>query len=164
MTTLRSLNIPFIGDHITPAYDPRELAMQVVDVIFLRPEVELCYLGISNKCFEIIESRKTPATNYDEVTGPADGPSDHLSDDDDDGDGSDDDVEDDDDEEDEDDGTATEAVEADGSSYPESDPWDSDAESSQGSVDDRHKMSLRLREILFYDDRIAIFKARHMRL
>lgn len=165
MSALRSLNIPFIGDHITPAYDPRELAMQVVDVIFLRPEVELCYLGISNKCFEIIESRKTTPSTYDDVSGPSDGPGEHLSDDDDDGDGSDDDVDDDDDdEEDEDEGTATEAVEADGSSYPDSDQGDSDAESSDGSVDDRHKISLRLREILFYDDRIAIFKARHMRL
>jgi hypothetical protein len=54
---LRSLNIPFIADHVTPAYDPKELALQVVDVIVLRPEVELCYMGVSHKCFEILENR-----------------------------------------------------------------------------------------------------------
>jgi hypothetical protein len=51
------LNIPFIADHVTPAYDPKELALQVVDVIVLRPEVELCYMGVSHKCFEILENR-----------------------------------------------------------------------------------------------------------
>ena len=105
---MRSLNIPFIADHVTPAYDPRELALQVVDMIFLRPEID--------------------------------------------------------EEDEEDDGTATEAVEADGVEYENSDPGDSEAESTEGSDDDRSKIIPRLREILFYDDKVAIFKARHMRL
>ncbi|PQE20804.1 F-box domain-containing protein [Rutstroemia sp. NJR-2017a BBW] len=46
---LRSLNVPYIADHVTSNFDPRELALQIVDVIVLRPEVELCYMGVSHK-------------------------------------------------------------------------------------------------------------------
>jgi hypothetical protein len=138
--------------------------MQVVDMIFLRPEIELCYLGISNKCFEILENRNKDDTNSGADLVTTGVPGDHATDDEDDdgaSDGSDDDEE---EEEDEDDGTATEAVEADGVEYETSDPGDSEAESTEGSDDDRSKFHLRLREILFYDDKVAIFKARHMRL
>lgn len=142
--------------------------MQVVDVIFLRPEIELCYLGISNKCFEILENRNHDDTTLSNDVSTNGVTGDHVTDeeeeeDDDEGDGSDDEADDDDDEEEED-GTATEAVEAEGLEYETSDPGDSDVESSDGSDDDRAKLSLKLREILFYDDKVAIFKARHMRL
>lgn len=166
MPTLRSLNVPYIADHVTPAFDPRELAMQVVDMIFLRPEVELCYLGISNKCFEILENR-----NHEDIGSSADqpgngGPGGHTTDDDDDDDddGGSEDEADEEEEEDEEDGTATEAVEADHLEYEASEPGDSEVESSDGFDDDRTKFSLKLREILFYDDKVEIFKARHMRL
>jgi hypothetical protein len=65
---LRSLNIPFIADHVTPAFDPRELALQVVDVIVLRPDVEICYMGISHKFFEILENRPHDDAHGSEVT------------------------------------------------------------------------------------------------
>lgn len=136
-------------------------------MIFLRPEIELCYLGISNKCFEILENRNhdDTASSSDVTTNGVTGDpvTDEEDDDDDEGDGSEDEADDDDDE-DEEDGTATEAVEAENLEYETSDPGDSDIESSDGSDDDRAKFSLRLREILFYDDKVAIFKARHMRL
>jgi len=144
--------------------------MQVVDMIFLRPEIELCYLGISNKCFEILENRcHDDAHSSIDIPGSGlnggPGDHDHTTDDDDgeDGDGSDDEADEEEDEE-ADDGTATEAVEAGGVEYDPSDPGDSDVESSDSSDDDRSKLSLRLREILFYDDKVAVFKARHMRL
>ncbi len=168
------MNIPFIADHVTPSYDPRELAMQVVDMIFLRPEIELCYLGISNKCFEILENRphEDPHTSFDAHGGTMNGDTgesemtseEEDEEEDEDGDGSDDEADVEDDEDEAEDGTATEAVEADGVHYDPSDTGDSDIESLEGSVDDRSKMSLRLREILFYDDKVSIFKARHMKL
>ncbi|KAI9745198.1 MAG: hypothetical protein M1818_001476 [Claussenomyces sp. TS43310] len=175
---LRSLNVPFIADHVTPTYDPRELAMQIVNMIFLRPEIELCYVGISNKCFEILENRSNDdGTSSSGVHGLSDGEDgesgDHLSDthDDDDDDDGDDGSETDGDEEggdevveNDDDGTATEAVEAEGNEYAISDHDDFDVDSSDGSVDDRPSVPLRLREILFYDDRIDLFRARHMKL
>jgi hypothetical protein len=56
MPQLRSLNIPYIADYITTTFEPRELAHQITDIITLRPEIRLCYVGIGAKCFEILES------------------------------------------------------------------------------------------------------------
>jgi hypothetical protein len=139
----------------------------VVDVIVLRPEVELCYMGISHKCFEILENRP-----HDEVHGSVDthsslangGPGGAITDDDD--EGSDDEGSDEDDEqEEEDSGTAIAAqVDPDETESEVSDHDDSDTDSFDGSEDGRSKVRPRLREILFYDDKVAIFKARHGKL
>ncbi|KAG4440458.1 hypothetical protein IFR05_004052 [Cadophora sp. M221] len=168
---LRSLNIPFIADHVTPTFDPRELALQVVDVIVLRPEVELCYMGVSHKCFEILENRP-----HDDIHGSGDNHSNAANggpggaqtdeeDEDEDEDGSD---EDEDDEEEEDDnGTAIGAplgVDPDETESEMSDHDNSDSDSWDGSDDGRSNVRLRLREILFYDDKVSIFKARHGKL
>ncbi|OBT45347.1 hypothetical protein VE00_04044 [Pseudogymnoascus sp. WSF 3629] len=164
---LRSLNIPFIGDHVTPAYDPKELAMQVVDMIFLRPEIELCYLGISNKCFEILENRPGDERHSgDEATTAHGELGEQMTEDEEDEDAeSDADDDDADSEADDDDGTATEAVETEGAEYELSEDSDEfDGASEVDSDTEGNRMSLRLREILFYDDKVAIFKARHMRL
>jgi len=168
---LRSLNIPFIADHVTPAFDPRELALQVVDVIVLRPEVELCYMGVSHKCFEILENRP-----HDDMHGSGDSHSSAANggpggtqtdeeDEDEDEDGSDED-EDEEDEED-DNGTAIGAplgVDPDETESEISDHDNSDSDSWDGSDDGRSNVRLRLREILFYDDKVSIFKARHGKL
>lgn len=156
---IRSLNIPFIGDHVTTKFDPKELALQILDMIYLRPEIELCYLGISNKCFEISEgcfpedSSSQGDVVQDEATEDEDDASEMDSDDDDDEDS------------DEDETTAAEAVEAVDGDYDHSDTsdWSGD-ESDNDSDPESNKLSLRLREILFYDDKVAIFKARHMKL
>ena len=166
---LRSLNVPFIADHVTPAYDPKELALQVVDVIVLRPEVELCYMGVSHKCFEILENR-----SHDDSHNSADahssaangGPGGTVTDDDDE---EEDDVSDDEDEDEEEDdnGTAIGApagLDPDETESELSDHDDSDTDSYDGSEDGQDKDRLRLREILFYDDKVAIFKARHGKL
>ncbi|RDL36745.1 Uncharacterized protein BP5553_06097 [Venustampulla echinocandica] len=163
---LRSLNIPFIADHVTAAFDPRELALQVVDVIVLRPEVELCYMGVSHKCFEILENRP-----QDEAHGSPDNHSSAISaghggvtidedDDDEDEEGSDDEDED----EEDDNGTAIAPVDPDETESEISDHSDSDSDSYDESEDGLSKVRLRLREILFYDDKVAIFKARHGKL
>ena len=162
---LRSLNIPFIADHVTPAFDPRELALQVVDVIVLRPEVELCYMGVSHKCFEILENRPHDETHgsADSHSSAANGGVDTVTDEEgSDDDGSDDDADDEEPEED-DTGTAI-ALDPDETESEISDHDDSDTDSYDGSEDGRSKVRLRLREILFYDDKVAIFKARHGRL
>jgi hypothetical protein len=165
---LRSLNIPYIADHVTLAFEPREIAMQVVDVIVLRPEVELCYMGVSHKCFEILENRP-----HDDGHGSADhhsslangGPGGTVTDDEEasDEDGSEEEDEDDDD--DDDNGTAIAAqIDPDETESEISDHDDSDSDSYDGSEEGRLKVRLRLREILFYDDKVAIFKARHGKL
>lgn len=141
--------------------------MQIVDMIFLRPEIDLCYLGISNKCFEILENRPIDDRHLGEEPATAHGElGEQLTEDEEDEDGdSEEEDEDEDEDADDDDGTATEAVETEGGDYELSEGSDEfDGGSEIDSESDGSRLSLRLREILFYDDKVAIFKARHMRL
>jgi len=137
--------------------DPKELALQIVDIIALRPEIELCYMGISDKCFEILENRnRDESTFHDSATSSANAGPDGVGDTDEDSDEADDDEQDD-------------TNEATGSTPgSDSDGTDSDvAEGIIGDSDDdevsesgRTRPKLKLREILFYDDKIIVFKAR----
>lgn len=165
---LRSLSIPFLADHVHGAnVDPRELALQIVDIVALRPEVEICYMGIANKCFEILENRRRGSsdsfdnrpeshlglhTGHVDEDDAADGSDADDADEDDDGDGA---------HEDEEDGAEAEE-DVDTESEDEDD--DDEEQSEAGSEGGRGSQRLRLREILFYDDKVAIFKARHGRL
>ena len=149
-THLRSLFIPYVAEHIHGRSDPRELAMQILDIVALRPELELCYLGIQSKCFEILEY---PAGRKPSIVDMASGPQGSG-----DSDASDDDGE--------------------GSPHhtspipPIHHDTDSDLASSRGGdTDDEYEdlaskatKQFKLREILFYDDKVSIFKARHGRL
>jgi len=135
-------------------------------VIYLRPEVELCYMGVSHKCFEILENRPHDESHSSTDTHSSlanGGPGGAMTDDD---DGSDEDgsEEDDDDDEEDDSGTATAPqIDPEETESELSDADDSDSD-SDGSDDGCTKVRLRLREILFYDDKVAIFKARHGKL
>lgn len=172
MPQLRSLSVPFIADHITPLFDPKELAHQILDVIFLRPEVELCYVGISHKCFEILENRphEEPSSSSQDYTSAANGDpiTDEDDDDDDDDDvGSDEDQDGDADDEEDDNGTAIAPIdpyETDDDLSDDDDESDEDSWDGASDCDGKGKVRLRLREILFYDDKVAIFKARHGRI
>ncbi|KAL4940824.1 hypothetical protein BDV06DRAFT_195791 [Aspergillus oleicola] len=148
---LRALHIPHIIHPVHP--DLKELAMQVLDIVTLRPEISISYLGIQNKCYEILEGK---GHEYD-LTEPDDTQSDGL-------------VpgvgpepwagsETNDEESDEDD----EGMTTDGSHSDTSDDDRRSLDDDDASDYDcgRQRVSFRLREILFYDDKIAIFKARH---
>ena len=161
---LRSIYIPYIADHVYASHvDAKELALSFIDIVALRPEMELCYLGIAAKCFEILEGDDTLLAFHDSAatpvfTGPDDGDSNQDSDDDHDNE-----------DEDNDDTAGTETVissEAGGESDSESQNGSlghSDCESME-SDDSKKRPRLRLREILFYDDKVSVFKARHGRL
>ena len=147
-TQLRSLFIPYVADHVHGRSDSRELGMQVLDIVALRPELELCYLGIQSKCFEILEypNGRRPSMDYSSATGAGDS---GASDD--------------------EDGGHQHAA----SAQPDNlgDDTDSEAASSRGAdtdTEDDHMVQgtkqFKLREILFYDDKVSIFKARHGRL
>lgn len=143
--------------------------MQMTDIITLRPEVQLCYVGIANKCFEILENRPSDVSSTCHPHGasgpanPANGnaSTDHapvvVEDATDEDDTEDDDN---DDEDSQDEGTPTSPTE----------PEEAQSENSYDDSDDDsfvepvQQTRLRLREILFYDDKVAIFKARHGRL
>lgn len=201
---LRSLHIPHMAEHPVGTSDPRDLGLQISNIITLRPEIQLCYVGILSKCFEILESSgKDAQSGTVGLDGNGGGGAAHSHGD----DGNsmveiiegtdaeetseDDDDDDDDDEEEEDDDdddvatdSDTEDANAPATGLSAADPGvmealghsgDSDAaESEEDDEDDDDdsfveadrlaRPKLRLREILFYDDKVAIFKARHGRL
>lgn len=124
--------------------------MQVLDIVTLRPEISISYLGIQSKCYEVLEGKND---EYDSgetddahsetfVAGPGNW------------NGSDTNDEESDEEE--------EGIVADSHSDISSDDHksqdDDDSSDYEGGCS---RASFRLREILFYDDKIAIFKARH---
>lgn len=147
----------------------------MVDIVALRPEVELCYMGVGTKCFEILESRRDWDSRADAVhlglasmggAGPAPG-----------SDGEEEDVDEEDDDEDLDgDSDADEETESDAENEDEDDDDDFDdddditdtdsdtSDSPRKSGKNNRAAKLRLREILFYDDKVAVFKARHGKL
>ena len=161
---LRSLYIPYIADHPHGNnLDVRDFAMSAIDVVALRPEVELCYLGIKDKCFEVLETKGNK--NSKDGVGSASGNTGGGDTDDDDDaevhhDHSDDEDDDDEDSEDDDPAPVTPATQTQGGVDSDIDPITDDDETDHVGT----KIKLKLREILFYEDRISIFKARHGRL
>lgn len=206
---MRSLYIPHVADHPNGnSSDPRELALQIVDIVTLRPEIELCYVGIASKCFEILEA-KAHAHDNSSTSSAAGGISGHVVS----NDGAvgasfpyqplgglnaatttgtnvnlpgtgtaneplildeDDDVADEDDDEDDDglapglgmqpDDDVTQSESEDEFQFDDGDSDDEWADGDEASGEGHCASRLRLREILFYDDKVAVFKARHGRL
>lgn len=163
--TLRSLHIAHIAEHAHGRLDAREAAMQILDIVALRPELELCYLGIEKKCWEVLEyeaksmgkdgNNFVPANFMDEMVDGSSAHPHHV------GGGVDHDDEDDDDEDEDSDLEIEERSD-------ENDTDDEDAidavDASGAGRNGKRKMTFRLREILFYDDKVSIFKARHGKL
>jgi hypothetical protein len=149
VTQLRSLYICRIAGHVQQRYDFREAALQVCDIVSLRPELELCYLGIEAKCYEVLEytiGHRTSVSDFGTVPSNANVQSDGESDDDD---------------------SASEVHVAENSD--DADESEVDMEGSLGGGTDdeqagRPARQFKLREILFYDDKVAVFKARHGKL
>lgn len=158
---LRSLYIPFIADHpYGNTFKEKEFGMSALDVVALRPEVELCYLGIKEKCFEILETKYSKKSKDGAGSASANAGG-GETDDDEDAEVHHDHDDDDEDSEDEDPAPLTPATETQG--------MDSDIdpvtdEDEPDPVSSGTKIKLKLRWILFYEDRISIFKARHGRL
>lgn len=136
--------------------------MQILDIVHLRPEIEICYMGISTKCFEILENRPS---NYDlrhdgvgnEGEGGAGGMGGeyvaHALMSDDESEATED------EEEDEFDGGMGPAEGEESGS----DISDEHEESDDDSFlqDERKGPRLRIREILFYEEKIETLRARH---
>ncbi|KAE8373309.1 hypothetical protein BDV26DRAFT_272330 [Aspergillus bertholletiae] len=149
MPQLRALHIPHISHPIHR--DPKELALQVLDIVTIRPEVGISYIGMINKCYEILEAKRGDKDDIDDVDdshseGFVPGSDDWAPSDTDDDDS---------------DGGAAAASAIESNSELSSD----DQSSSEGDDSDlensKSRVAFRLREILFYDDKISIFKARH---
>ncbi|KAH8676007.1 hypothetical protein BX600DRAFT_508193 [Xylariales sp. PMI_506] len=164
---LRSLHINYMHDYPGGSLEPRELALQLIDIITLRPEVKLCYVGIGTKCFEILECTPTSGTGAAGEDLGANGfmqfvdPISVV------------DIDDEDEEVDhENSDTETEedhitgmsvngATDSEDDEYTDVSDLESVADGMDGVGDSPSAPRLRLREILFYDDKVSIFKARH---
>ena len=134
-----------------------------MDIVALRPEIELCYLGIASQCYEILERKDSNELVTVHGVLTLDNTGNGMGESDDESDVEDDDDDDDDDDEEEEESTATAAPDTDleeGSL----EGVDSDASSDDGSSGSSSGKRLWLREILFYDDKVSIFKARHAQL
>ncbi|KAI1455653.1 hypothetical protein F4805DRAFT_468552 [Annulohypoxylon moriforme] len=163
---LRSLHIPFMLEHIAN-FEPRELALQLVDIITLRPEIQLCYVGIGTKCFEILETRPSDVSIGGSGSGNQGQGAIVIEEDDDnedDGSEADEETEEDDDDDVNDDHSNGSQADAVDDLTDVSDDAESEADSVLEGDSGGSAARFRLREILFYDDKVAIFKARHAKL
>ncbi|KAI1482766.1 hypothetical protein F4774DRAFT_368925 [Daldinia eschscholtzii] len=175
VSQLRSLHLTHILGHISGNFDSKELALQLVDIITLRTEIQLCYVGIGSKCFEILETRSSDSSNSNSDVGLGGNHNEDVPividmDDGNDEDGSeaDEETEDDDDDDDDDDENEDNVNAGPAEAGDDMTDVSDDAESETDSIQEDDTVGsaarLRLREILFYDDKVAIFKARHGRL
>jgi hypothetical protein len=149
LANLRTLYIP----HIARFHgEERELALQIVDIISLRREIQLVYIGLPMSCYEIYEGdHEQEGDNTARVDDDSSSDSDSSSDD---------------------EAEAGHNHLADGS-------IDSDDETVDDSFDDGQSQAglleesagrrralppIRLRKITFHDDKVGIFKARNAKL
>lgn len=127
-----------------------------MNTVYFKPEVEVCYVGIASKCFEILEHQHggegRPESHLG-LQGPAVVGSDAEEDEDEEGEGA---------EEDDEEGEEAGAEEVEDTESEEDD--EEDVDSDLGGTREGDAVRPRLREILFYDDKVGIFKARHGRL
>ncbi|KAF3921930.1 hypothetical protein ABW20_dc0101853 [Dactylellina cionopaga] len=176
MRSLKSLHIPHvIGgiDFHKVERQSEELAMSIVDVVTLRPECGVCYVGIVNKCYELLEGED--AAGSENEGGNGDNGAGTDEDDDDDGSDEDDGTDDGNDDDGSDDGDDTEDAD-DGGSDAEGSPIATSTvlsplppfsplnDEDEDLSSRKKRVNIRQREILFYDDKVAVFKARFAKL
>ncbi|KAJ5779090.1 hypothetical protein N7457_006810 [Penicillium paradoxum] len=151
MSQLHALYLPQI--HHPVHHDLKELALQVLDIVSIRPDLKVAYIGLHVKCYQILEARyddnplefddyptvDQSSTHSDDEDAEWTNPN-HESDED----------------------SQAPDEEASGAADTDllsSDPddYDTEPDEDQGSS----RIRYRLQEILFYDEKVSIFKARH---
>lgn len=144
MPQLRALYLPRISHSVHR--DLKELALQVLDIVSIRPDLKITYIGLQSKCYQILE-KNGPNTSTD-LDGTQSMDSNFRS-------GN--------------DGLAAFDDETMDTSDDDQDIPDnhellsdfSDESESELEEDSASRVHFKLQEILFYDDKISIFKARH---
>lgn len=112
-----------------------EFALQLVDVVAIRPEIQLHYVGLSNTCFELLEISNRNDPRYD----PSITSVENLA------------------------GTAPVSGDSDDDSHGNNDGMNT-SDNSDEDPDEKRYPVIKLREILFFDRKVSIFEARHGRL
>lgn len=133
-----------------------DLVSQIIDLVSLRPEIQLCYLALEDSCFQLIENRtdaqSTRASLYDLDTMDIDDASEVNE------------VE---NEENDNDDITDDDVSA---VQPSEDSIEADSDDSGGeaeypdedvSEEEKEEPPVTVRQILFYDSMVSIFNARH---
>ena len=133
-----------------------------MDIVAICPELRLCYLGILSKCYEILEGKPHDERGtFESEDGPVDTPHNEWGLPDASGNYLSEEEEEDDDDDPEDDDIDDSPPSIWGASEGSSTGPFSDNEEGQSEHNDQSSIQFRLREILFYDDKISVFKARH---
>ena len=128
--------------------------MQILDIVTLRPEIELCYIGILAKCFEILEGKSAEAVAASTASPELPLPWNNipfLN------------------HEESEDSSVTSGETEEEAEVAEEDADEAYASESDSSLSDTSAVSeiavqaprLRLREILFFAEKVEIFKVRH---
>ncbi|KAJ5101607.1 hypothetical protein NUU61_003829 [Penicillium alfredii] len=148
MPQVRALYLPHIRHSVHR--DLKELALQILDIVSIRPDLKVAYIGLENKCYQILEATRNDQDSEFDDNNPTDpfAPTDE-EDPWDNGNFQPNTLE----EEEED---IPDAQLVDDLANDDSDDSDSEPEALGAS-----RIQFRLQEILFYDDKISIFKARH---
>ena len=116
----------------------------------LRPEIEICYMGLGSKCFEIFEA--TDKSGESSNSTRANHESDTENEDEDDLD--------DEDDSDEDDDNSHDSQEAAIGDQETGETSDALSDTSLSDIEDLKRPRLDFREILFYVEKVDIFRAR----
>ncbi|KAI4169737.1 MAG: hypothetical protein LQ343_005478 [Gyalolechia ehrenbergii] len=155
---IRSIHIAHIADHPYGHHvNAKELALQIMDIVTIKPDIELCYMGISNKCFEILEGVHDGLESTSSSTTAANPGADDANTTDEDSDDS--------DEDQTPNGNIAHPIAGDDSDFEGQDESAGDSDDELPDSKNRAtRPDLNLREILFYEDRVSIFRARHGRL
>ncbi|KAK1777348.1 F-box domain-containing protein-containing protein [Copromyces sp. CBS 386.78] len=190
---LHAIDIPHIAEYVHSRPRPDEVSLYIADILTLRPEVRLRYAGICNTCVEFWEHRRGDTDQRSsvlEVDSPA-APSESLGDNgvnggfgnnnwgfgndiDDEGDDESESStsEEDGDEHEDEESDITDDIVHEGFHMDEDDDHlvhgaSSDSEDSDeddGFCEPEGQVVIRIREIPFPEDKVEIFRARHMKL
>ncbi|KAJ6086143.1 hypothetical protein N7486_010424 [Penicillium sp. IBT 16267x] len=145
MPQLRALYLPRISHSVHR--DLKELALQVLDIVSIRPDLKITYIGLQSKCYQILE-KNGPSNSTDSDGSQSMNSNFHSGND----------------------GLAAFDDETMDTSDDEQDLPDnhellssdfSDESDSELEENGASRVHFKLQEILFYDDNISIFKARH---
>ncbi|KAJ5809492.1 uncharacterized protein N7503_001710 [Penicillium pulvis] len=144
MPQLRALYLPRISHSVHR--DLKELALQVLDIVSIRPDLKITYIGLQSKCYQILE-KNGPNSSTDSDGTQSVNSNFHSGND----------------------GLAAFDDETMDTSDDDQDIPDnhellsdfSDESDSELEENGASRVHFKLQEILFYDDKISIFKARH---
>ena len=135
--TIRSLHIAHIAEYPYAQINAKDVADQIVNMVSSSPGIELCYLGVQHQCYEVLDYMATRKKVTSIDASPLQAGID----------------------------SEDEVVEEHEEELSDFEVASSTGEQTEDEGQEaRPERHFKLREILFYDDKVSIFRARHGRL